>query len=1049
MSNSMMSRQVRNKNIRASAGRSGGRGVNTKGTGSQNAQSNFEGLYANPRFSHVLATITGICVKIQVKNGNKYEGIFRTASSKGEFVLEMATKLNEDVSNHEVASSVPNREDIIEKLILKAQDIVSLSAEDVDLDYATKDSFATDAMISGNKVNGQVNERDLQPWQGDAQSEDLSLDSETSNGWDVNDMFRTNTQKFGVSSTYEENLSQYTTELEKKDTKEYKEREQEAERLAKEIESSPGHKVRQAKETEDGSEEDKFSAVHRPSNSGDSTMSANTVPGPGGSRYVPPPLRKQGGPYHQQYRRPPPQQGQQPYRNQHVHRDHHGLDTVQTNINGGVDRNDRKALDSGRNTPTSVAPPLAYHGRKLSDVVRGAPASAEVKPASQPPTSSISSNPAPPAAVPASVPTPAVVATAAVTPIQQQPQPAPPQPQQLPQSPPQQPQPQPQPQPPPPQQPDSGAAANPLEKKPNAKSRNDITEEFKKFSKDFSIREQKDMPESSGKPKETENENPKESKEVKPVETSVEQTASSSDVPKDSPSPKATSTNKDKETPKVDDVTKKSKLNPEAKEFKFNPQAKPFAPKAPMTKTPTPPRPQQPSPGVMAAPQQGMNLSHIAAMGQPVYAGMSQQYTVMTSTPMQVTMPAAPSSIVNPGIAQVQQQKQSGFPKRPPALMPQRPPQHHHEMSASHMMQASAATGPPIIAPVGYSQAQLMPYPAAQPHAQGTIMSQMIPQHVQYQPNIQYTQKPQMYRMITPQGQLTSPHHQGQHPFPQEIQTPATQVYVSPGSGMSQVPQPHPQAQHQHQPQPHPTQPQPQPHLHHPHSQQRHTPPQQPNQQQGQNPQHQQGQMAGQQQQAQQHNPHPAPSPVHQVPHTGQPTPATHLAHQPHQQQQILYQPAPQLPHPPQTLQHTPQSPQGIHPPPPPQQAHSQAPPHQMQPVPVATHTGNAHITTVTPVHPQPYPHTQPPMHSQMMMVPQQQGHGHAHSPSAAGHTGAAGVVASNPPTQISAPYLQVDGKVMVLTEGNAYYSAAPRLGSPGPPHTQPPPVHGTYPQNN
>ena len=34
-------------------------------------------------------------------------------------------------------------------------------------------------MISGSKLNGQVNERDLQPWQGDAQSDDLTLDSET------------------------------------------------------------------------------------------------------------------------------------------------------------------------------------------------------------------------------------------------------------------------------------------------------------------------------------------------------------------------------------------------------------------------------------------------------------------------------------------------------------------------------------------------------------------------------------------------------------------------------------------------------------------------------------------------------------------------------------------------------------------------------------------------------------------------------------------------------------------------------------------------------
>ncbi|XP_070549134.1 uncharacterized protein [Ptychodera flava] len=126
------------------------------------------------------------------------------------------------------------------------------------------------------------------------------------------------------------------------------------------------------------------------------------------------------------------------------------------------------------------------------------------------------------------------------------------------------------------------------------------------------------------------------------------------------------------------------------------------------------------------------------------------------------------------------------------SLMPQRPPQHHHEMSTGHMMQASAATGPPT-SPVVYSQAQQMPYPPAQPRAQGTIMGQMIPQHMQYQPDIpvQYTQKPQMY-IPPPQGQFTSPYYQGQNPIPQEVQTSATQVYAP--TLMAQQP-----PQHQHE----------------------------------------------------------------------------------------------------------------------------------------------------------------------------------------------------------------------------------------------------------
>ncbi|XP_070549132.1 plasminogen-binding group A streptococcal M-like protein PAM [Ptychodera flava] len=104
--------------------------------------------------------------------------------------------------------------------------------------------------------------------------------------------------------------------------------------------------------------------------------------------------------------------------------------------------------------------------------------------------------------------------------------------------------------------------------------------------------------------------------------------------------------------------------------------------------------------------------------------------------------------------------------EKAPTLRPQRPLQHHHEMSTGHMMQASAATRSPTT-PVVYSQAQQMPYQTAQPHAQGTTKDQMRPQRIQDQPNIQHAQKPKKYRS-SPQGHLTSPHHQGKNPIPQE-----------------------------------------------------------------------------------------------------------------------------------------------------------------------------------------------------------------------------------------------------------------------------------------
>ncbi|XP_032434366.1 ataxin-2 isoform X7 [Xiphophorus hellerii] len=218
----------------------------------------FNGVYANMRMVHVLTSVVGTKCELKVKNGAVYEGVFKTYGPECDLVLDAAHRKSPE------PSFGPRKEDIVESIIFKASDVVVVTFKDVDPNFARKDNF-TDAAVSG-RINGEHKEKDLEPWDGgDTHNSDSleSLDTDVSNGWDPNDMFKYNEEKYGVLSTYDSSLSTYTVPLERDDSEEFLKREARAAQLAEEIEASATYKARVALENDERTEEEKYTAVVR------------------------------------------------------------------------------------------------------------------------------------------------------------------------------------------------------------------------------------------------------------------------------------------------------------------------------------------------------------------------------------------------------------------------------------------------------------------------------------------------------------------------------------------------------------------------------------------------------------------------------------------------------------------------------------------------------------------------------------------------------------------------------------------------------------------
>ncbi|XP_013784942.1 ataxin-2-like, partial [Limulus polyphemus] len=220
------------------------------------------GVYCNTRFMHSVASLVVCIVQVQTKDGSITEGVFKTFSPQMELVLEMPYKVDKTLSSF--INNFNTQDYAPEQLIFYLEDVVLVNAVNVDLDYATKGKGFTDSSI--RKFNGQIVERELEPWEGPPKVFDgtVSLESneDTKNEWDPTEMFKTNAEKYGVTSTYDSTLQGYTVPLERKNTEEYKKQETKAVKIALEIENTQHHHARTA--LENGDEVERYSAVIRP-----------------------------------------------------------------------------------------------------------------------------------------------------------------------------------------------------------------------------------------------------------------------------------------------------------------------------------------------------------------------------------------------------------------------------------------------------------------------------------------------------------------------------------------------------------------------------------------------------------------------------------------------------------------------------------------------------------------------------------------------------------------------------------------------------------------
>lgn len=287
-----------------------------------------QGVYKNPRLMHVCTTIVGFTVHLQTKDGQVWEGIFNTFNHKFTVCLDLAVTIDPKLDSKDcLYKALKSGLQVSEHVYFDLKDIVRITVVDVDLNYATKemDKVTTDADISGFNSSKVGETRELESWQdddGDNANDDslLSLDEVASTnkngnqnnsrtGWDPTEMFRYNERVHKVNTTYDDELQDYTIALPKhnRNDRDWRRKQERAAAIAREIENNPQSQGRLAKEDGSDDEEEKFSAVVRPTGNQQQQVDseAPSLPSPHQQRSK---QQQHQQPQHQQSQQQPQQQ---------------------------------------------------------------------------------------------------------------------------------------------------------------------------------------------------------------------------------------------------------------------------------------------------------------------------------------------------------------------------------------------------------------------------------------------------------------------------------------------------------------------------------------------------------------------------------------------------------------------------------------------------------------------------------------------------------------------------------------------------------------------